>query len=206
MKTQEKVDLYKLHKQDYVAPKKPTLLVIKEAQYLAISGQGEPGGDCFIDKIGALYGGAYTIKMTRKFGGEQDYGICKLEAQWWAPDGKDDFSKAPKEQWCWKLLIRTPDFVRENELEKAVTAILKRGKTASVKELRLESFTEGRCVQMLHVGPYDREHETIDLMRAYAENRGLKFHGRHHEIYISDPRRVPPERLKTILRHPVTEG
>ena len=202
MKTKEKIDLYKLNKDDYAAPKKPLLLKIKDATYLAISGQGEPGGETFTDKIGALYGMAFTIKMTRKFAGEQDYSVCKLEGQWGA-DGQDDFSRLPKAQWRWNLLIRTPDFVKADELEKAVATLLKRGKTPTVREVRLESLSEGQCVQMLHVGPYDRECETVALMKAHAEKHGLHFHGRHHEIYLSDPRRVPAGRLKTILRHPV---
>jgi hypothetical protein len=205
MKKKENIDLYKSHKGDYVTPRKPVLVNIKEATYLAISGQGEPGGKAFTDKIGALYGAAFTIKMTRKFAGKQDYAVCKLEAQWWA-DGQEDFSRAPKENWRWKLLIRTPDFVKANELEKAVVALLKRGKSSCVREVTLESFSEGTCVQMLHVGPYERERETITLMRDHAEKNCLRFHGLHHEIYLSDPRRVPPERLKTILRHPVTKA
>ncbi len=204
MKTKAKIDLYKLHKTDYVTPRKPVLLTIGEATYLSISGQGEPGGAVFTEKIGALYGVAFTIKMTRKFAGEQDYAVCKLEGQWWA-DGQENFSRVPKEEWRWKLLIRTPGFVNANELNKAVAVLLKRGKSSSVREVRLESFVEGFCVQMLHVGPYEREHETVALMKAHAEKNSAKFYGQHHEIYLSDPRRVPPERLKTILRHPVTQ-
>ena len=197
----EKIDLYKLNKEDYATPKKPILLSIKKATYLVISGQGEPGGPEFTDKIGALYGAAFTIKMTRKFGGQQDYAVCKLEAQWWG--GEDpDFTKLPKEKWQWKLLIRTPDFVTKAELDKATAALLKKGKTQSSRQVKLETFTEGLCVQMLHVGPYEREGETIALMKAHVEKGGLKFSGKHHEIYLSDPRRVSPERLKTILRHP----
>jgi hypothetical protein len=205
MKTQTKIDLYQLHKDDYAASRKPALLNIKKATYLGVSGQGEPGGAAFIDRIGALYGAAFTIKMTRKFGGQQDYTVCKLEGQWWA-DGVDNFARLPKDQWRWKLLIRTPDFVTGSELDKAVAMLLKRGKTPSVREVKLESLVEGRCVQMLHVGPYEREHEMIALMKAHAEKDGLQFHGRHHEIYLSDPRRVPAERLRTILRHPVKGG
>jgi hypothetical protein len=142
--------------------------------------------------------------MTRKFAGEQDYSVCKLEGQWWADD-RDDFSRIPKEKWRWKLLIRTPGFVKPDELVKAIAALVKRGKSPSVREVRLESLTEGLCVQMLHVGPYERECETITLMKAHAGKNGLSFHGRHHEIYLSDPRRVPTERLKTILRHPLSK-
>jgi hypothetical protein len=203
MKAPEKIDLYKAHKNDYVTPKKPTLIKMQGAQYLAITGHGSPGGEAFTDKIGALYGAAFTIKMTRKFGGQQDYAVCKLEAQYWCGADGGDFSHVPKEQWCWKLLIRTPDFVTQEELDKAMVALLSKGKSPTVREVRLESLAEGLCVQMLHVGPYDREPESIALMKVCAEEEGLHFHGRHHEIYLSDPRRVPAERLKTILRIPV---
>jgi hypothetical protein len=100
-------------------------------------------------------------------------------------------------------LIRTPEFVRAAEIKKAAAVLLEKGKPADVKEVKLEPLAEGRCVQMLHVGPYDKEPETVSAMQAFAESKGLALHGLHHEIYISDPRRVPPERLKTILRHPV---
>ena len=203
MKVQEKIDLYKSHKKDYAAPKKPALVDLKPATYLAINGQGAPGGEPFTAAIGALYGMAFTIKMTRKFGGQQDYGVCKLESQWWS-DRTPDLSQVAREQWRWNLLIRTPEFVTPAELERAVAVLLKRGKGQEVKRVRLESLSEGRCVQMLHVGPYDQECETIAVMRQFAEKQGLQFYGRHHEIYLSDPRRVAPERLKTILREPVT--
>jgi hypothetical protein len=199
----EKIDLYKLHKDQYVAPKRPQLVDIETANYLAISGRGEPGGEEFTARIGALYAMAYTVKMTRKFAGDQDYVICKLECQWWADDDRQDFADAPKEQWNWRLLIRAPDFVRDNELAEAAERLLDKGKEPEVRKVRLESLTEGLCVQMLHVGPYGQEPETISKMEAFAQQQGLEFCDRHHEIYLSDPRRVPPERLKTILRHPV---
>lgn len=199
-----KLDLYKLHKTDYATPKKPILLNVKPATYLTISGQGAPGSDAFAACIGALYSMAFTIKMTRKFTGLQDYAVCKLEGQWWA-DGKEaNFANAPKAKWRWKLLIRTPQFIKEKDLAQAVAVLLKRGKAADVKRVQLETMKEGTCVQMLHVGPYDKEGDTIALMKAFAEQQHLQFHGLHHEIYLSDPRRVPPDRLKTILRQPVT--
>jgi len=203
MKAQPKLDLYKAHKADYAAARKPALVKLKKATYLSISGQGAPGGEAFTDRIGALYGAAFTVKMARKFGGQRDYAVCKLEAQWWAGGCGTDFSKTPREKWQWKLMIRTPDFVRPQELKKAVEVLLKRGKTESVRAVELETIAEGLCEQMLHVGPYDRECESIALMKAHAEQNGLTFHGRHHEIYLSDPRRVAPEKLRTILRIPV---
>jgi hypothetical protein len=202
MKTKDKIDLYRLHKNDYAAPKQPVLLDIKPATYLAISGQGAPGGDLFTASIGALYGLAFTIKMTRKFAGQQDYAVCKLEGLW-GSDTTPCFAELPREQWQWQLCIRTPDFITCEELNQAAAVLLKRGKGEDVRRVTLETLAEGKCVQMLHVGPYDREHRTADLMRAFAEQQGMEFHGRHHEIYLSDPRRVAPGRLKTILRHPV---
>jgi hypothetical protein len=135
----------------------------------------------------------------------EDYAVGKLEAQWWT-DGGLDFANLPRDQWRWNLLIRTPDFIRARDPRQAVAVLLKRGKGEDVKRVRLESLAEGQCVQMLHVGPYERECETIAAMQAFAGKKQLEFSGRHHEIYLSDPRRVPPERLKTILRHPVRPG
>jgi hypothetical protein len=203
MKTSEKIDLYKLHKTEYAATRQPALVELKAARYLAITGQGAPGGECFTQSIGALYGAAFTIKMTRKFAGLRDYAICKLEGQWWGEGDACNFARLPKEQWRWKLMIRTPEFITERDLEQAVGVLLKRGKGPDVRRVKLEDLTEGRCVQMLHVGPYEREGETMSLMAEFAAKQGLGFRGRHHEIYLSDPRRVAPEKLKTILRHPV---
>jgi hypothetical protein len=197
----DKIDLYKLHKNEYLASRKPVLLGTKPAQYLAISGEGAPGGERFSACIGALYAVAFTIKMTRKFAGQQDYAVCKLEGQWHF-DG--DPAAVPKVHWRWKLLIRTPDFVKQADLKQAVSKLLEKGKPRVVVEVQLEKIDEGQCVQMLHVGPYEREPETMSLMRVFAANQGFKFTGLHHEIYLSDPRRVPAERLKTILRQPVT--
>ena len=106
-------------------------------------------------------------------------------------------------QWRWKLLIRTPDFITPEELHEAKAKLLAKGKGPEVSQVGLESIEEGPCVQMLHVGPYDTEPETISALAAFARENGLELHGLHHEVYLSDPRRVPPERLRTILRLPV---
>lgn len=200
MSTKPKLDLCKLHKADYATPKKPVLLEIKPAQYLAIEGQGSPGGERFNACLGALYGAAFTLKMTRKFAGKQDYAVCKLEAQYFF-DG--DPAMIRQEEWRWKMLIRTPDFISASDLKSAAATLLKKGKPREVEEVKLETLKEGTCVQMLHIGPYDRECETIEKMCAFAKEEGYELNGPHHEIYLSDPRRVPPEKLKTILREPV---
>jgi hypothetical protein len=203
MTATDKVDLFKLHKDEYVAPKKPRLVSIGTARYLAASGQGGPGGEEFGAKVGALYAVAFTIKMTRKFEGKGDYMICKLEAQYWCDDEDRGYQTASPEDWRWRLMIRTPDFVTQRDLDDAIAKLLEKGKDPTVSEVALIDLAEGDCVQMLHVGPYEREEETLATMLELVENEGLVTHGRHHEIYLSDPRRVEPERLRTILRMPV---
>jgi hypothetical protein len=198
--TAEKLDLYRLHKDEYVTPKKPVLVDIGPAQYLSINGRGEPGGKLFQDQVGLLYGVAFTIKMTKKFAG-RDYKVCYLEGLWWTDDGVT-FVEKPVSVWNWKLLIRVPDFVTAEDLGAALAQIRKQGKPVDAGEVELETINEGRCVQVLHIGPYESERETISRMMELAREKGLSFDGAHHEIYLSDPRRVPAARLRTILRHP----
>lgn len=203
MSTSEKLDLYKEHKADYIARRKPSVVDIRKASYLTVSGSGAPGGEEFERKIGALYGMAFTIKMTWKFDGRGDYTVCKLECQWWAEDERVPFSEVPSEDLCWRLMIRTPACIGKKQLANAAKTLEERGKGDCTEAVQIESLSEGRCVQMLHVGPYENESETVTVMKDFAADQGLELHGRHHEIYLSDPRRVPPDRLKTILRIPV---
>ncbi len=194
-------DLYKIHKAEYATPRKPVLLRIAPATYLGIAGRGAPGSEAFQDAIGAQYSMAFTIKMASKFSG-RDYSVCKLEALWWVDSG-GCFHTEAKDQWSWRLLIRTPDFIGEHEIAAARRQLAERGKSPLVQQVELFSLDEGPCVQMLHVGPYDREGESIAEMSNVAAAEGYRFHGLHHEIYLSDPRRVAPEKLRTILRMPV---
>jgi hypothetical protein len=196
-----KLDLFKEHSDEYAMPRQPALVVVKPAKYLTITGQGEPGSAPFQAKLMGLYGAAFTIKMTSKSAG-RDYKVCPLESLWWGVN-QGDFWNQPRDKWNWKLLIRTPDFIGKSSLAEAIATLQAKNKGPEVAEVRLEKIGEGRCVQMLHVGPYDQEPETITRMAAFASENGLAFHGTHHEIYLSDPRRVAPERLRTILRQPV---
>src|SRR5512143_2272923 len=173
MASNEKIDLYKQHKDQYVTPKKPVLVTMDEATYLTVSGRGAPGGPEFTERIGALYGMAFTVKMTRKFAGLQDYVVSKLEAQWWLDGENCDFANAPKDQWNWRLMIRTPRIVKQQELDEAARKLIEKGKAPCADQVKLESITEGLCVQMLHVGPYEEERRSIGTMKAFAEQRGL---------------------------------
>jgi hypothetical protein len=174
-----KVDLYREHKTEYVAPKKSVFVEVGNAQYLTIGGTGEPGGTEFVAAISALYNVAFTAKMASKKAG-RDYAVAKLECFWSGPK-------------TWRVAIRTPDFIGANDLRETIA------------QVRLQKEKEGRVVQVLHVGPYPKIRETVASMSAFAEEHGSRFRGELHEIYLSDPRRVAPERLRTILRHPVTK-
>jgi hypothetical protein len=195
------LDLYAAHRAEYVTPKTPVLVRVGPARYLGITGRGAPGGDAFTEAIGALYGVTFTVKMARKFAGTL-YTVSKLEGLWWG-DRDGDFMDEPRERWNWQLLIRTPEFVTSSEVKDAAATLTDRGKSARVQDVALLTLDEGLCVQMLHVGPYIGEGRTLEEMHRMASAEGRRVHGRHHEIYLSDPRRVAPERLRTILRLPV---
>jgi len=196
-----KIDLYAEHSSEYVTPKSPVIIDTKKAHYLAIEGEGSPKDAAFTNAIGALYNVAFTIKMARKFAGT-DYKVTSLEGLWWtARDG--DFMDVPKTDWRWRLMIRIPDFITAAELKAAVARLIDRGKSDLVRQVKRISLSEGKCVQVLHTGPYDAEGPTIAAMKAHAAANGLSFRGLHHEIYLSDPRRVAASRLRTVLRHPV---
>ena len=196
-----KLDLYEKYRSEYVMPKQPVFVVVGPAKYLTITGRGAPGGEQFQSHVSALYSVAYTLKMAEKQAGH-DYKVCHLEGQWWTQDGTDFRIHEPKD-WQWRLLIRVPQFITQPELDAAVQSVIERGKAVLARDVKLEELTEGRCVQVLHVGPYADEKTTVDKMQEMAEQNGLHLRGPHHEIYLSDPNRVAKERLRTILRYPI---
>lgn len=201
MATHAKLDLYKKFRSEYVTPQQPVFVRVGPAKYLTISGHGAPGGNQFKDHVSALYSVAYTIKMAEKFAGH-DYKVCHLEGQWWAEDGTD-FRAHQSKEWEWRLMLRVPDFITQKELDSAVATVIRKGKAALASEVKIEIITEGRCVQVLHVGAYADEHPLVQKMHDFAAGQGVHLRGPHHEIYLSDPNRVPKERLRTILRYPV---
>ena len=196
-----KLDLYKKHRSEYVTPKSPVFVRIGPARYLAIAGTGAPGGEQFQASISALYAVAFTLKMTEKFAGH-DYKVCHLEGQWWA-DGGCDFRKLDPKEVRWKLLIRIPTFLTQKKVDAAVQSVIQKGKAPLANQIRMETLAEGRCVQVLHTGPYAEESPTLEKMYAFAQGAGVEVRGPHHEIYLSDPRKVAPEKVRTILRYPV---
>jgi hypothetical protein len=195
------VDVIAQHKSEYVAPREPALVVVGPGRYLTVSGTGDPSGSAFREAVGGLYACAYTIKFAKKKAKRRDFKVAMLEALWWAAGGARA-ALQPRDTWQWKLLLRVPPTVSSADLAAAIATLREKGRT--VPAVRLETVAEGRAIQALHVGPYADEPATLEKMGAFARDHHLRFRGAHHEIYLSDPSRVPPERLRTILRHPVT--
>ena len=195
------LDLYTRHKTEYAAKLSPVLLRVGAAKYLTVAGRGDPDGTAFGVAVGALYGAAFTIKMASKSRG-RDFRVAKLEGLWWGGRRGRLLIESPPRTWRWKVMIRVPPFVTPRDLLAAGRTLAARGRAAPVP-VRLETLREGKCVQMLHRGPYRQEHASIAAMAAFARAHGVRPRGRHHEIYLSDPRRVAPAKLRTILRQPV---
>jgi hypothetical protein len=205
----KKTDLLKENKSYYSAKGKPAIEEFFVSNYLSITGKGDPEGEEFAQKIQALYPVAYSIKFYYK-GKGQDYSIPKLEGLWWFDEEKyknismDDAPQlVSRDEWYWRLLIRVPDFVTEEVLEKAKTDVLQKKQMPAVKKIELFTLEEGKVVQMLHVGPFHKEPETLKVMGQFIAENGFEKNGFHHEIYLSDFRKTAPEKLKTILREPV---
>lgn len=201
MKNTEKINLFKQLKADYQSPMEPLLVETTPGNYLSLKGEGKPGGKRFQRAVETLYSIAYTVKMMRKKNGLGDYVVGKLETIW--DVDMSDLNSAAPDVCLWKLLIRTPEMVTFSELKHGVDALLAKGKITEVENVTLERIDEGPCIQMLHVGPYEDEGRTLEIMKAFMEKKNLTCRGGYHEIYISDPRRIEPARLKTILRLPV---
>jgi len=203
---QTKFDLTKEYKTYYTAKTTPEIVEIEEGQFLTIEGKGAPGGDEFQAKVGALYSLAYGVKMLMKKQ-SKDFTVAKLEGLWWV-DSDKPYTEVPREEWRWKLLIRMPEFVTSEIVEKARQEVIKKKKLELVNEVKFEKMKEGKCVQILHIGPYSTEPESIAKMEKLMEEKNLVKNGFHHEIYLvmAYPRKVPDEKLKTILRQPVREG
>ena len=198
-----KLDLTKEFRNYYRAKATPEVIELDEAPFLTLEGKGEPGGSEFARKIEALYPVAYSVKNLSKKQG-QDFVVPKLEALWWVESGKL-FSEVPQEEWRWKLLIRLPDFTTPQMVERAKDEVIRKKAINLANQAKFERVKEGRCVQIVHVGSYASETESITKMKDFMKANDLVERGFHHEIYLSDPTRTAENKLKTILRQPVKE-
>ncbi|HHV93484.1 MAG TPA: transcriptional regulator [Firmicutes bacterium] len=207
--TQQPFDFKKAHKELYMPKDRPVLVEVPEMKFIMVDGNGDPNDNpAFQEAIEMLYAAAYAVKMSKKEGKQPeryfDFVVPPLEGLWWS-DGP--FSLTMRDNWKWTLMIRQPDFVDLDFFQWAVEKVKAKKPHLPMEKVRLESFTEGLCVQILHVGPYSAEPETMAKMAEFMEREGLvdlvPTGGKHHEIYLSDPRKSAPETMKTVLRHPV---
>lgn len=204
-------DYKKEYKEFYLPSGQPQVVTVPEMNFLAVRGKGNPnlpdGG--YKQAIGLLYGVAYTIKMSKmgrhQIDGYFDYVVPPLEGLWWQ-EGVCGVDYTRKEDFQWISMIRLPEFVTREVFDWAVTEAADK-KKMDFSAVEFMTWQEGRCVQCMHVGPYDNEPETLQKMQHFMQQQGFVFDfspGRyHHEIYLSDVRRCRPENLKTVIRHPV---
>ena len=197
----EKIDLKRDLKAVYSAKRTPALLEIPEISFLMIDGAGDPNNSAeYGEAVGALYSLAYTLKFASKAEG-RDFVVMPLQGLWWAED-MDAFARGDKDAWSWTMMIAVPPL--EEGLVAEVRGIAADKKPSpALSRVRLEAFAEGRVAQVLHIGPYAEEAPTIDALHVFIEEQGLARRGKHHEIYLSDPSRTTPEKLRTIVRQPV---
>ncbi len=177
-------------------------LTIPSMNFLMIDGEGDPNGNPeFQTCTDALYSIAYTTKFALKKGKGLEYKVPPLEGLWWS-DRMGSFLDGEKDEWKWTLMIMQPKGVTGAIIEKSRDAVLAKKSNPAVMHVRFGDFKEGRVAQILHIGPYNNERLTIERLHAYIRERGGILHGKHHEIYVGDPRRTAPEKLKTIIRQP----
>ena len=204
-------DYKKEYKEFYMPTNKPSIIRVPSMHYIAVRGQGDPNAEdgAYKQAIGLLYGIAFTIKMSKKgnhqMEGYFDYVVPPLEGFWWQ-DGADGIDYTQKDTFKWISVIRLPDFVTKDEFNWAIEEATRKKKT-DFSKVEFFAYEEGLCVQCMHIGSYDDEPATVERMHDYIHKQGyvldLTDQRMHHEIYLSDARKVAPEKRKTVIRHPI---
>lgn len=207
-------DYKKEYKEFYVPKNKPSIVTVPRMNYIAVRGKGDPNAEDgeYKASIGLLYGVAYTIKMSKKgdyqIDGYFDYVVPPLEGFWWQ-DGVKGVDYAHKENFRFISVIRLPDFVTKADFDWAIAEATQK-KKIDFSKVEFLTIDEGLCVQCMHVGSYDDEPRTVELMHNFMCEQGytldISDKRLHHEIYLSDARKVAPEKLKTVIRHPIRKG
>ena len=206
------LDLKKTLKHLYLpSAKQPVLLEVPEMQFAMVTGRILPGetpgtSPAFEQAMQALYGISYTLKFASKLRKEDpvDYPVMALEALWWVEDGQFDITRPGN--WHWQAMIMQPDHITPGMYADALAQLRRKKPGPALDLLRFERFHEGLCVQVMHISPYASEPATLEKMEAFARLEGYRLHHEHHEIYLGDPRRAAPDKLKTVLRHPVEKA
>ncbi len=193
------LDCYRARPQEF------RVLDVPPLQYLMVDGHGDPNtaGE-YAAALAALYPLAYRLKFASRTELGQDYVVMPLEALWWASDMDVFTASRDKSQWSWTAMIMVPGWITADLLTVAVDAVAAKSRPARLDDVRLETLHEGRCVQTLHIGAYEEEAGVLaEMHETVIPDAGLRLTGKHHEIYLSDPRRTAPTKLRTILRQPV---
>jgi len=204
-----KLDLKKKYKHLYLpSAKEVTLVEVPAFQFVMVDGRIEPDetpetSESFRQAMQALYGLAYTLKFNSKLRQENpiDYTVMALEGLWWVESGRFDMQR--REPWLWTMMIMQPDHIDDQMVQAALSQVRQKQDNPALDQTRFARFEEGLAIQIMHIGPYADEPRSLARMEAYAREMGYTYRGKHHEIYIGDPRRAKPENLRTVLRQPV---
>jgi Uncharacterized conserved protein len=198
----DKVDFKKELKQLYnPSAKEVSLVEVPDMNFLMIDGEGAPASQQYIDAVQTLYPLAYTLKFMVKKGKGVDYTVAPLEGLWWVDD-MSKFSAERKDEWKWTAMIMQPKYVTEADVKEAIEQVRKKNLPA-IDRVRFECYHEGKAAQIMHIGPYSAEADNIQKIHAAIKAGGHMLSGKHHEIYISNPQKTAPEKLKTVIRQPM---
>jgi hypothetical protein len=202
-----KIDFKKELKHLYnPSSKEVQIISVPKLNYLLIDGLGNPNtSQEYKDSIEALFSVSYAIKfMIKKGPNGLDYGIMPFEGLWWT-DNIEEFSIDNKDIWNWTSMIMQPEFIERDLVDKALAEVKKKKKLPSILKIGFEVIDEGLVAQIMHIGPYSEEKSTIERLHNYIKENNYCKVGKHHEIYLSDPRKASPDKLKTIIRQPIVE-
>lgn len=199
----EKIDLKKELKHLYNPPKEIALVDVPEMNFLMIDGAGDPNtSQEYQNAIESLYAVSYTLKFMVKKEKAVDYVVMPLEGLWWT-EPMSQFTMENKDMWQWTVMIMQPEYVTEELFNRAVEQVQIKKNLPSLSKIKFKSLYEGLSTQLMYIGPYSAEGPTIEKLHNFIEENGYELRGKHHEIYLSDPRRSAPEKLKTVIRQPV---
>lgn len=200
-----KLDLVKERRDLYGPPaRSPTMVDVPEMSFLMIDGQGDPNTAAgYAQALNALYAVSYGVKFRLKRSGVADFKVMPLEGLWWS-DRMSDFARGRREGWKWTMMIAQPPMVTSDIIDLEIAEAARKKDLPALDRLVFRSFHEGLCAQIMHVGPYSAEGPTIEKLHGFIAGQGRERRGKHHEIYLGDPRRTRPDRLKTVIRQPVS--
>ena len=190
----------------YRPPTDPVLVDVPAFEFVMVEGSGDPNTSVdYQAAVAALYAFSYPVVITLKKAGRSDLKVRPLEGLWWAEDiGVFDSTREDRSAWRWTMMIRQPDDIPVGVTDAGMVNVTKKVGSSMAERVRFERFDEGRCAQLMHHGPYQEEGPSIARLHDFVAAQGLRLRGNHHEIYLSDPRKAAPAKMRTVLRHPVT--